>query len=119
MPELDTQEVAQAPTQVDPSSNRPLRLYSPPAFPALRTHRSTRTTPSACGCLFGRTILRMFANAILLSSFNNLSAQRASRFVALTLAFLSRSAPSLIRGASEASSIRLVAHRLRHAQCPL
>jgi hypothetical protein len=35
---------------------------------------------TACGCLSGRTILLMFARAILLILFNNPSAQRASRF---------------------------------------
>ena len=51
------------------STSRPIGILPP--VPQSKT---------ACGCLSGCTILRMFANAILLSSFNNLSAQRASRF---------------------------------------
>ena len=42
--------------------------------------RPVLQSKTACGWLSGRAILRMFANAILLSSFNNLSAHRASRF---------------------------------------
>ena len=51
------------------STSRPIGI--PPPVPQSKT---------ACGCLSGCTILRIFANHILLNSFNNLSAQRASRF---------------------------------------
>ena len=48
---------------------------------------------TACGCLFGRTILRMLASAILLSSFNNLFAAFTLRFLRLFGAPGSRASP--------------------------
>jgi hypothetical protein len=48
-----------------PTTNRPPRLYYPPAFPALRTHRSTRATPGLLSELLqvARSVVLRFSKA--------------------------------------------------------
>ena len=67
---------------------------------------SVLQSKTAWGGLFGRTILRMFANAILLSSFNNLFANRASRFEPSPSDFSGSFGPQAKAGTRDATTLQ-------------